>query len=332
MSRILDDGQIFTNPIGVAKPAQPEPVKRRIELQQLRQVAKSAIADGLVFLGQAVETNGAWPCERLGSGPAEDRTPPFLAAAGALALEACGEGQAENILSRTCDFVVSRIEPPGLWRWAPYELDLDSTSVCSLASGPHRHPWLFLGRNVSRILSNRDRKGRFLTWLGTHGPLGEPNDADPVVNANIVAFLGDREETRAAQRWIEALVVEKRESGSSKWYGSPMDVYYCVSRASHVAAPAFEGLRQKLADRILDAKPDNALTIAQALSSLDRLGEPFHVNFVQQYTERLIDMQEAGGGWPAGEVCQAMSGVCTYWSETLTTAYCIEALVRFSQS
>lgn len=301
-------------------------------MEQLRSAAEFAVTKGLDFLQAAVETNGAWPCERHGFGPAEDRTPPFLAAAGALALEVCDDYRAGNILSRTRGFVVSRIEVPGLWRWPPHDLDLDSTSVCSLATGPQRHPWLFLGRNVSHILSNRGDDGRFLTWMSPRGPLGMPNDADPVVNANIVAYLGDREETRATQRWIERLVTDNRESGSSTWYGSPMDIYYCVSRATRVAACAFKGLKQILANRIPGARSDNALSIAQALSSLDRLGETLHSDFAYQCAVRLIDMQQSNGGWPACEVCRAPGGVCTYWSPTLTTAYCIEALARYNAS
>ncbi len=301
-------------------------------MEQLRSVAESAVTKALDFLQATVEPTGAWPCERHGFGPVEDRTPPFLAAAGALALEACGDDRAGNILSRTRGFVVSRIESPGLWRWPPHEFDLDSTSVCSLAAGPNRHPWLFLGRNVSRILSNRDDGGRFLTWMSPRGPLGMPNDADPVVNANVVAYLGDREETRATQRWIERLVTDNRESGSSTWYRSPMDIYYCVSRATRVADHAFKGLRRILANRIPGARPDSALGIAQALSSLDMLGETVHADFAYRCAVRLIDTQQSDGGWSSCEVCRAPGSACTYWSQTLTTAYCIEALARYSAS
>ena len=304
----------------------------RIIPDPLRSAARSAIGAGLAHLETAVDANGIWPCEQHDrTGFSGTPSPPFLAASGVLALEVCNDPQVEEIVARSRSFILSHIESPGLWRWPPFGFDLDSTAVCTLALGAHRHAWLFLGRNVGPILSCRDGNGRFLTWTSPLGPFGMPNDADPVVNANIVAWLGDRAETRAAQRWIEAVVTGKQEAGSSIWYDWPTDIYYCVSRAASVAAPAFQGLLPTLPRRILNAELDDTLRVAQALSSLLRLRGFEHAGFLRRCAERLIDMQYASGGWPACEFTRAPKGVCTYWSAALTTACCIEALTRLTR-
>ena len=65
---------------------------------------------------------------------------------------------------------------------------------------------------VPRILHGvsgvwRDGSGRFPTWMAQPGAASWfRNDFDAVVNANVLAYLGDRPETRGAQRWVEALI------------------------------------------------------------------------------------------------------------------------------
>ena len=108
-----------------------------------------------------------------------------------------------------------------MWRYYRHlPQDLDSTALCSLVI--EDHPWILLKRNWPRILENRDERGRFTTWVLAGD---EPDvvsrfrlEADPVVNANVIAYLGDCPETRDAQRWLETLITEGRVGDSSKWY------------------------------------------------------------------------------------------------------------------
>ena len=108
-----------------------------------------------------------------------------------------------------------------MWRYYRHlPQDLDSTTLCSLVIPTH--PWIVLGKNVPAILENRDDKGLFTTWILAED---EPDvvapfriEADPVVNANVIAYLGDRPETKDAQRWLEALIAGGKLEGTSKWY------------------------------------------------------------------------------------------------------------------
>ncbi len=301
--------------------------------QSLWSAAQAAIARGLDFLESAVGPDGAWRCDYYGTFQLEeDRIPPFVAALGVVALQSCPPPQhIENILSRSRGFILSHIKFPGIWRWAPHGFEVDSTSVCSLAVGRHSHPWLFFGRNVQPVLSCRDDNGRFLTWMSSFGPFGMPNDDDPIVNANVVTYLGDREETRPVQQWIERLIVEDRVPGSSIWY-NPMDLYCSVSRASCIAPPAFETVRLALGNRIREVAPETAYRAAQIISSLDMLADGTNADLIARRAEQLVDMQRADGGWPPSEFLRAPEGSRIYVSEALTAAYCVEALSRLARS
>ena len=307
------------------------------------EAARSAIGRGLGFLETAVEPDGAWPSRLYENhdltGPWNEERAPFAPAFGLVALAVCDDPRAEALRSRTRAFLFHHMEYPGVWRyWPNLPPDLDDTALCSLAAGPH--PWLVFGRNVGPILSNRDREGRFLTWMLPHdGPdaagndVSSWNDVDSVVNANTIAWLGNNPETEGAQRWIETLIEEHREEGSAPWYPCPMDIYVAVARASCIAKPVFARLRPALASRIIERRKTgggfgDVLRTAQALSALDMLGGWEREESVRPSVERLIESQRPDGSWPEclAWLAGPLGGIA---SEALTTACCIEALERF---
>ena len=304
--------------------------------ESVEDAAGSALGRGLDFLETAVEADGAWPSRRYDShdltGPARDNRTPFTPALGVVALDVCDDPRAEALRSRSRAFLYHHMEYPGVWRYWPHmPPDLDDTAMCSLAAGPH--PWLLVGRNLDRILSYRDHEGRFLTWMiAQDGPDADQNDVDSVVNANTIAWLGDHPDTRGAQRWIETLIEEHREAGSTPAYPEPMDLHVAVARASCTARPAFARLRPALVSRIMDGRKaggdfGDVLRTAQALSALDMLGGWDHEESVRPSVERLIEAQRPDGSWPECLAWQAP--LLGFASEALTTAFCIEALERF---
>ena len=213
--------------------------------------------------------------------------------------------------------------------------------MCSLAVPSHY--WVRMGKNIPVILAHRDREGRFMTWMAPEDPSrGIHNDIDSVVNANVIAHLGANGETRGAQRWLESLIEEGRESNSSPWYVFSMDLYVALVRANRLAAPAFARLRATLADRILRCRDDDGeygdvWRTAQAASALLSLGFGSGDERIRPSVERLIDAQGPHGGWPE---CLAWRGPSVpradgsdrrvgFASEALTTACCIETLARF---
>ena len=307
--------------------------------EDLREVTGASTGRGLEFLKRHVEADGAWPSrkyknwELTGSWSVE--FPPFVGGLGMLALKECANPAAEELRARTHAFLHTCIEYPGVWRYWPHLVpDLDSTAICSLAATPHL--WLLLARNVDAILSCRDGQGRFLTWMyAQDGPDAAPNDVDCVVNANVIACLGEREETRAVQRWLEALVTEQRVTDTlMPFYPAVMDLYVACARASCVAPPVFAGLRPTLASRILACQGagggfGDILRTAQAVTALDRMGEGGREAVVRPALEHILATQRPDGGWPE---CFAWKGIpgtsLGFGSEALTTACCIEAMGR----
>ena len=192
------------------------------------------------------------------------------------------------------------------------------------------------------ILANRDEEGRFLTWVLA---ADEPDvvapfriEADPVVNANVIAHLGDHPETRDAQRWLEALIAGGNVEGASKWYPDKVATYYAASRAMVRARPALDRLRPSLADRILeladgDGVFGNVLHAAQAVSALDNIGRLDSIDAKRQ-VEGFLSSQHEDGSWPEllafGDQTLKWGSIgrIGHGSEAVTSAFCIEALER----
>ena len=253
--------------------------------------------------------------------------------------------RAKAMCAATRAHLVNTMEHPGFWRYYRHlPQDLDSTSLCSLVIGTH--PWMLLGRNVPRILANRDEEGRFMTWV-----LGEDQpdvvstfriEADPVVNANVIAYLGDHAETRDAQRWLEALITDGNLEGSSKWYPDTVTIYYAATRAMIRARPALDRLRPILADRILGLRDDkgdfgNILQTAQAVSALYNTGNLESID-AKREVERFVGLQRDDGSWPEllafGDQTLKWGkfGQIGHGSEAVTSVFCIEALERLVES
>ena len=334
------------------RPPAPERVRARKHAATPKALAKKgreSILRGLAFLESVVDESGAWHCIRFNIAdpdiPRHFEKPPFISALCVLALESSDEARARALCDATRKYLVSTIEYPGLWRYYRHlPQDLDSTTLCSLVIGSH--PWIFLGRNVPRILANRDDTGCFKTWMLEEE---EPDvvssfriEADPVVNANVIAYLGDHPESRDAQRWLEALIIEDRLKDSSKWYPDTVTIYYATTRAMMRAEPALDSLRPILADRILDlgggkGEFGNLLQTAQAISALYNIDRLESID-VKCQVERIIGSQHEDGSWPELLAFGDQSlrwgafGQIGHGSESVTTAFCIEALERLVET
>ena len=237
------------------------------------------------------------------------------------------------------------MEYPGFWRYYRHlPQDLDSTTLCSLLLAPH--PWILLGKNVPRILANRDEEGRFMTWVLEED---EPDvvlpfriEADPVVNANVIAYLGDHPETHDTKAWLEDLVTLGSVEGLSKWYPDTVSIYYSITRAMTRVRPALDQLRPVLADRVLSLRDDkgefgNILQTAQAVSALYNVGGLDRID-ARRHAEAFLDAQREDGSWPEllafgdQSLKWGVVGQIGHGGESLTTAFCVEALERLVET
>ncbi|NNJ85779.1 MAG: hypothetical protein HKP20_01295 [Akkermansiaceae bacterium] len=197
--------------------------------------------------------------------------------------------------------------------------------------------------------------GVFLTWFSDPG-LNVPNDADIVVNANVLFAMArfDRRKTpgyRQAVTWINRAVRQK-DPGEyhqlSPYYGNTRIFHYAVSRAYREGPvpelkPAVMKLVQELTQSARYAddggiywpSEDTVLSTACALLTFlntDTTCSHESEKLIDGAVRYLLDRQHAGGGWRADWACFASSdsGTKLYFkSDAWTTALALEALCRY---
>jgi hypothetical protein len=238
--------------------------------------------------------------------------------------------------------------------------DLDDTACASSALKIAGRP---VPRNAWAFLANRDVAGRFRTWLlpaarnrrnpwfafaravgdrqararmrAVPVPASEdprfrvmhidPGDVDPVVNANVLLYLGERTETLAAAEFL-AEAVRERPGPPSAFYEDPLALDHAVARAFRHAAPRLSVLRETIVARVARrAAQPGELTPLQAAMALSALltFDP-DAGLAGELLRRILAAQRPDGGWPA----YAYYNV--WGSEELTTAFCLEALALAS--
>jgi hypothetical protein len=236
-----------------------------------------------------------------------------------------------TMTKKAISFLTGEMRGPGLFQYYTSKntntigFDLDDTACASVAL-QQSHPLVASGRNIEYFLENRNEAGLFYTWVGDTAP---ENDIDSVVNANVVFYLGDRDETRSACRYLIDTIESGRES-DSYYYLNDMTLYYAVSRAYAHGASSLAGAKEAILENVLlrskgDGSYGDELATACAVCSL--------VNFEYKGITRLRDaaryleeQQSANGSWRrVAMFCQPGR---YYGSEELTTALCLEALTH----
>lgn len=314
------------------------------DVESLARVGRESIVRGLQFLQSTVDENGAWHCIRFNVGdpsvPRHFERPPFISAFCVLALQRSKEPLAQALRAQSKKYIVKTMEYPGFWRYYRHlPLDLDSSSLCSMVIDSH--PWIGLGRNLPRMLANRDNNGLFLTWVLSKE---EPSvvapfriEADPVVNANIIAYVGDVPATKQAQQWLMEMIEKGTNlEVASKWYPDPASIYYAIARTSLRVQLGSEEFPSLLAERILNLRDEtgefkNVLQAAQAVVALHNIGQLNQLH-VKQQIANFVDSQQEDGSWPEllafgdQSLRFGVVGQIGHGSESVTSAFCVEAL------
>jgi hypothetical protein len=253
---------------------------------------------------------------------------------------------------------VWRYHSPRQHKHARLPPDLDDTACAShalrLAGSPvPRNDWAFL--------ANRDAAGRFRTWIlpsrenrwdarfafarslgfvqarvrGSRVPAPasedprfrvmqiDRDDVDPVVNANVVLHLCERDETRPAIDFVVGAVLADA-TPFSIYYQDPLALYHAAARAYRHGATALGVLRRPILERIARrTSPVGALTPLQAALAASAVlafapDEPLGGELLRV----VRSTQRDDGGW------DAYAYYCVWGSEELTTAFCLEALAH----
>jgi hypothetical protein len=264
-----------------------------------------------------------------------------------------------EITSKALDFLLDEVEGSGLWSyWSSrnprYKLlppDLDDTCCISyVLRQKHRN----LHSNTEIILANRNRDGQFHTWLVPRSTFeaelvekinqvvdpsallsllfyGTVDDVDGVVNANVLFYLGENENTKRAIDYLVDIVLNETEGNCSKFYIDRHSFYYMLSRAYFNGVLSLEKAKETVISRIIpmqnnDGAFGNELLTALIVCSI--------LNFDSQMPELskaigyLLRTQKEDGSWR--RLPMFLGPAPYYGSEELTTAFCVEALERYS--
>jgi cytochrome P450 len=156
------------------------------------------------------------------------------------------------------------------------------------------------------------------------------DDVDPVVNANVILYLGEDSDTAAAVTYLIDLIRSGPGDSFSLYYKDILALHYMVARAHLHSSPALAAVKETVVADILGRQdPDgsfgNPLSTALAASALLTFAPltqslPNAICF-------LLRSQRADGSW---EKRSFYSGPTEFWgSEELTTALCVEVLARY---
>ena len=296
-----------------------------------------AVRQGLDFLDSAIGVDGVWPCRYFSLDEPEipiDEKNPFTGSLASLQLASMEDERAKTIVARSRDHAIRTMHYPGLWRyWEHLPFDVDTTSTCALAVGAH--PWLLAGWNEKILLSNRDDNGPLHTWI-QKGRI-ESLDADAIVNANALAYLGARPETLGIRDWILSLIEDGREEDSIHYYWDKIDLYNALARAARLHPDLLKGARNLLAGRLSECRrPDGTygdpLRTSLALLALFELDALPPAGQLAGAIEFLLNTQRNEGGWSGSPLSSGPlwpePRKFVFSSDCHDTACCIAALDR----
>jgi hypothetical protein len=235
-------------------------------------------------------------------------------------------------------FLLEEMKPPGVWRYwtsrarRKIRPDLDDTSCASFALKKH-HP--HIDSNIGIILANRNEQGLFYTWINSRTV---QNDVDSVVNANVLLYLGEREETKTICDYLNHIVLNDQEEGSYWYYLDHLALYYMMSRAYFNGVSSLRNARNALVNKITSQQQKGGLfghELHTALAVCTLLNFEYDDSAVlDPAIDYILHRQQEDGAWSSAAFYTGPEPPSphSYWfgSEELTTAFCIEALARYS--
>ncbi len=184
--------------------------------------------------------------------------------------------------------------------------------------------------NIPIILSNRIENGLFKTWLKEKQAR---NDTDIAVNANVILYLGERDETRKTISFLRDCLINGYEMKYCHYYPDIMACYYMISRLARHGFHALDGVHELVRARVMGLMgPEghwrNDLSTALAICTLNNIKSS--VPGLEKALLWLVGRQQANGSWGRAAFFTGpeapVSRSAWFGSEELTTAFCMEAL------
>lgn len=290
--------------------------------------AFSAISAGVDAISASLGPRGQWPGTVVPeAAPHESRRDLAapLTALGVLCLR--GTPGSDAVVAESLEHIRATALTGGVWRYyANIPWDTDDTAMCALALGPE-HPTV--AETVGTLRGLTLVEGLFPTWV-------EPGWApcvDAVVNAHIVALLGEEPTTTAAIAWLTRVVENASEGQHCAFYPDPLDTHMAITRAVNAGVAVLGPALMSAADRALDRLAAGGLSAyrtAQAVVVAATAGRA-DPSRLHPTIDMLLHSQEHSGMWPAESLFTVAStedygGAVHYTSAAVVTALCVRAL------
>jgi hypothetical protein len=260
--------------------------------------------------------------------------------------------QIHQITEKALDFLQKEAIAPGIWSffttnrrlfYANGKLvkgqggivpDLDDTSCVSFALKQHG---IAFADNREIILHNRNEEGLFYTWLleerwrkNEKGfTIPSQNDICCGVNANVLLYLGENENTQAVCHYLNEIILSDREDGCRVYFPDRLVIYYLISRAYFNGITSLKLCRDSITSKILSLHKNNGSfgdVLSTALAVCTLLNFEVAGLSSDRAVEFLLARQKENGSWSKSRFF--ISTASHYGSEELTTAICLEALQR----
>jgi hypothetical protein len=340
-----------------------------LEKKRLWEDIDRAIDTGVRFLEEHQLHNGEFMTyisadEKMIEWAAPESTTYITAIIGHCLIHLQQRPDVDHMLSKSTAFLKYQAMRSGVWNYFTryhwmFQLtppDSDDTAIISALLKLRNEPFV---NNENLLLQNRSGKGLFYTWFTLHPTfytysksfwrliareLKQPlknlvfwlrddvnrGDTDPVVNANVIAYLGHTKGTEKAINFIADLILNKVENDSDNWYKNPFVFYYFIAKLVPLHIAPIVALKSVIEQRILEEiKKDNEffscdMQMALAASSLIMLGSKNELT--QNIIHKVISLQATTGSWKRQAFFTLPTKKFFWGCEELTTALCIEAL------
>lgn len=181
------------------------------------------------------------------------------------------------------------------------------------------------------MLREQNYERTFVFWRGS-GAVRD--DIEPVVNANVLLYLGNSPETDPVVAYL-LRTAEGGQEREDKWYNDEHAFYYAVSRCWRRGIKGLDSLKPVMQSRFAaNARPDGRIganelqTALAACAMLNCGGEQPLLDGAIRF---LLDTQAHDGSWIFQPFYYDGRTVpLTGWgSRELTTGFCVEAIARF---